>query len=155
MVKYIYFGDKFLKPNGRLDPCVFTDKVHPNTPGGFRIWDARIYTIVQEWLQLAPIANTPPPAFPLPVPADLGPATPVARNDWLFRHNRILSTPMASKEKCQLLFLGDQVMNQWDRAKTIFESCFYSPATAEDLAAGVEASARLVAKRMPAVSQGC
>ena len=37
MVKYVYFGDKFLKPNGLLDPAVFTDKVHPNTPEGFRI----------------------------------------------------------------------------------------------------------------------
>ena len=99
---------------------------------------------------------------------------------------------MAYKKQCQLLFLGDQVMNQWDRARTVFrkeygkykplnfsiwgnrpenmlwqvgsgaldglhpqlvviqsQAFFYSPATAEDLAAGVEATARLVAKRIP------
>jgi len=193
MVKYVYFGEKFLRPDGLLDPDVFTDKVHPNTPEGFRIWDAQIYPLVQQWLQLAPMANAPPPAFPLPVPADLGPATPVARNDWLFRHHRILSTPVAYKKQCQLLFLGDQVMNQWDRARTVFrkeygeykplnfsiwnnrpenilwqvgsgtldglhpklvviqsQAFFNSPATAEDLAAGVEASARLVVKKIPA-----
>ena len=175
-----------------LDPDVFTDKVHPNTPAGFRIWDAQIYPIVQEWLQLGPVADIRPPAFPLPVPADRGPATPVARNDWLFRHNRLLVLPADVKEQCQLLFLGDQVMNQWDRALALFrkeygkykplnfaifnnrpenmlwqvgngaldglhprlvvihsQAFFYSPATAEDLAAGMEATARLVAKRMP------
>jgi lysophospholipase L1-like esterase len=192
MVKYVYFGDKFLKPDGLLDPEVFTDKVHPNVPEGFRIWDEQIYPIVQQWLKLSPIADTSPPRCPVPVPADLGPATATARNDWLFRHNRILATPAAYKAKCRLLFLGDQVTQAWDRAPALFkkeygrytplnfaifgnrpenmlwqagsgaldglhpklvvmqsQSFFHSPTAAEELAAGVEATARLLLKKLP------
>ncbi|MDR1146486.1 MAG: GDSL-type esterase/lipase family protein [Verrucomicrobiales bacterium] len=124
MVKYIDFGDRFLGPDGKLPPAIFTDKVHPNEPAGFAIWQANLQPIVEEWLTLAPVPGVPPPPAPGPVPADLAPATATARNDWLSRHQRLRATPPAYRERCRLLLLGDEDLVAFDRLPELFQQHF-------------------------------
>lgn len=192
MVKYIYFGDKFLKPDGSLNLDIITDKVHPNNPEGFKIWHAAILPTVEEWLKKEPIANVPPPPPPVPEPKNLTPATPEPRNDFIFRHNRVLSTGKVYKDKCELVFLGGEAVVCFDRLQGLFKKEYgkynalnfaiwgcrpenmlwqvdngeldgMSPklvvlqsqegmrsATAvEDIAAGMEATAKLILKKIP------
>ena len=124
MVKYIYFGDKFLTPDGALNKSIFTDGTHPETPEGFRIWNESIQPVVQEWLRLDPIKDVPPPPFPLPVPSNTTAAIPECRNDFLYRHNRIVNLPQNLKDKCQLVFLGGTIMRSWDRFNEIYTKEF-------------------------------
>jgi lysophospholipase L1-like esterase len=124
MVKYLYFGDKYLNADGTVNADLITDKVHPNTPDGFKIWNAAIQPTVQEWLAAEPIANVPPPPSPVPTPANLGPATPQVRNDFLWRHNRVLATSPVAKAACELVFMGGETMSCWDRNQDLFKKEF-------------------------------
>ena len=125
MVKYLYFGDQFLLPDGHLNPAIFTrDKVHPDEPLGFQLWQAAIRSTVEEWLALGPIKNVPPPPSPVPEPKDLKPSTPDSRNDWLNRHRRAMSTSQSAREKCTLLFLGDELLasfSPWNKGSELFK----------------------------------
>jgi lysophospholipase L1-like esterase len=118
MVKYIYFGDKFLTPDGGLNREWFTDGTHPERPEAFKIWADAVQPVVDEWIKLPPVPNVPPPPSPVAVPADLTAATPVPRNDWLFRFKRQVA--VAAKGNCDLLFLGGTTMSLWDRRQDLF-----------------------------------
>jgi lysophospholipase L1-like esterase len=193
MVKYIYFGDKFLKPDGTLNLDIITDKVHPNNPEGFKIWHAAILPTVEEWLKKDPVPNVPPPPSPVAKPGNLAPATPEPRNDFLSRHNRILATGKAYKDKCELVFMGGETMVCFDRMQGLFKKEYgkynalnfalwgsrpenmlwqvdngeldgmqpklvvlqsqegmRSATPVEDIAAGTEATAKLILKKIPA-----
>ncbi len=125
MVKYFYFGDKFLKPDGSLNLDIMTDKVHPNTPDGFKIWHESILPIVKEWLEKAPIPNVPPPPAPIAEPKRLVTSTPEPRNDFLYRHKGMLAISKAQKEKCQLVFMGGEAVCCWDRAPEVFKKEYW------------------------------
>lgn len=124
MVKYLYFGDAYLNADGTCNKELLTDGVHPNTPAGFTIWDAAILPTVKDWLTLAPVANVPPPASPVPTPANTAAATPALRNDFLFRHNRVLGTPAGMKTACGVVFLGGEDVSLWDRQQALFKKEF-------------------------------
>lgn len=120
MVKFIDFGARFLGPDGQPDPAVFTDGIHPNKPDGFRIWNEAIQPVVREWLTAPPLHDIPPPLSPVAMPKDLTPATATARNEFIDRHNRILAAPASYKDRCRLLFLGDECMGAWRRVEPLF-----------------------------------
>ena len=120
MVKYIDFSSKFLKPDGTLDLENFPDGVHPEKPVAFQIWADSIQPIVDEWLKTPPIADVPPPAPPVAKPADLVPATPDFRNDWMYRFKR--TAERAAKGNVDLLFLGDTSTYVWDRQEELFKA---------------------------------
>lgn len=120
-VTFIDFGARFLNADGRPDPAVFTDGLHPNMPAGFRIWCEAILPTVQAWVAAEPLAGVP--IAPSPFTAtDATPSTPAARNDFLVRHQRILAIPAEARKRCRLLFLGDERMRAWDRVPTLFRS---------------------------------
>jgi lysophospholipase L1-like esterase len=119
MVKYIYFGDQFLKPDGTLNKEWFTDGTHPEKPEAFKVWADALQPVVDAWIKEPPIPNVPPPASPVPVPSDLLSSTPTPRNDWLFRFKR--QQVQATKGNCDLFFLGGTTMSLWDRQQELFK----------------------------------
>lgn len=119
-VRFMDFGARFLAPDGKPDPAVFTDGIHPNKPEGFRIWSEAIMPTVRDWIAAPPLADLPPPPPPVAAPKDRTPSTPAPRNEFLDRHARLLAISAAQKERCRLLFLGDERMRSWDRAEAVF-----------------------------------
>lgn len=113
MVRYVYFGDKFLKPDGSLPRDWFPDGTHPEKPEAFNIWADALQPFVDAWIKEPPIPNVPPPAPPVPVPSDLLSSTPTYRNFWLAGFKR--QQARAAKGNCDLLFLGDTRLALWDR----------------------------------------
>lgn len=120
-VTFIDFGARFLNADGRPDPAVFTDGLHPNKPEGFRIWSEAILPTVQAWVAAEPLAGVPVAASPFTA-KDATPSTPAARNDFLDRHRRILAIPADARKRCRLLFLGDERMRAWDRVPNLFRT---------------------------------
>ena len=49
-VKYIYFGDKFLQPDGTISPTIMRDFLHL-TPAGYQIWVDSINPSLKEMLK--------------------------------------------------------------------------------------------------------
>jgi len=117
MVRFLDFGSKFLKPDGKLDRTIFSDGCHPQKPEGFKIWADSIQPTIDEWLKAPPIANVPPPPSPVGVPADPSGANPEFRNDFLDRHKNYLA--QAARGNCDLLFLGDSTIACWDRVQPL------------------------------------
>lgn len=110
MVRYLYFGDKFLNPDGTVNTALLTDKLHPNTPEGFVIWQEAIKPIVTEWLNLPPVPGVLPPPAPVTKPANLASSTPTARNEFQMWHERFRKISPANKAKCKLLMFGGEQM---------------------------------------------
>lgn len=120
-VTFIDFGARFLGADGRPDPAVFTDGIHPNMPEGFRIWTEAVLPTVRSWVAAEPPAGVP--VAPSPFAAtNATPSTPAARNDFLARHQSIVAIPAEARKRCRLLFLGDERMRTWDRVPELYRA---------------------------------
>ncbi len=124
MVKYIDFGAGFLNPDGSLNETWFPDGLHPEKPEAFKVWADSIQPIVDRWLTLPPVAQTPPPKPPVDTPNKLSLIKPQARNDWLHKFNRFVDETKRSDG--HLLFLGDTTLSKWKRVNADIYKQAYS-----------------------------
>lgn len=114
MVRYTYFGDKFLNQDGSLNTTWFTDGLHPEKPEAFQIWADSVQPFVDAWLSATPVQISPP-SPPVAAPSKLKIVTPQARKDWEYKVQRFVA--QTERSKGHLLFLGDTTLSRLNTIK--------------------------------------